>query len=81
MVKLVVIGVRRRWNPELPILGSMGTACSQGTWGDGNLEAEGAAVATASQSVNCGSWHPTPVLLPRKSHGWRSLEGCSPWGR
>jgi len=25
-------------------------------------------------------WHPTPVLLPRKSHGWRSLEGCSPWG-
>ena len=23
-------------------------------------------------------WHPTPVLLPRKSHGWRSLEGCSP---
>ena len=26
-------------------------------------------------------WQPTPVLLPRKSHGWRSLEGCSPWGR
>ena len=26
-------------------------------------------------------WHPTPVLLPRKSHGRRSLEGCSPWGR
>ena len=25
--------------------------------------------------------HPTPVLLPRKSHGWRSLVGCSPWGR
>ena len=25
-------------------------------------------------------WHPTPVLLPGKSHGWRSLEGCSPWG-
>ena len=24
-------------------------------------------------------WHPTPVLLPGKSHGWRSL-GCSPWG-
>ena len=23
---------------------------------------------------------PTPVLLPRKSHGWRSLVGCSPWG-
>ena len=26
-------------------------------------------------------WHPTLVLLPGKSHGWRSLEGCSPWGR
>ena len=26
-------------------------------------------------------WHPTPVLLPEKSHGWRSLVGCSPRGR
>ena len=26
-------------------------------------------------------WHPTPVLLPGKSHGRRRLEGCSPWGR
>ena len=26
-------------------------------------------------------WQPTPVLLPGKSHGWRSLMGCSPWGR
>ena len=26
-------------------------------------------------------WHPTPVLLPGKSHERRSLEGCSPWGR
>ena len=26
-------------------------------------------------------WHPTPVLLPGKSHGWRSLVGCSSWGR
>ena len=25
-------------------------------------------------------WHPTPVLLPGKSHGWRSLVSCSPWG-
>ena len=25
-------------------------------------------------------WHPTPVLLPEKSHGRRSLVGCSPWG-
>ena len=26
-------------------------------------------------------WHPTPELLPGKSYGWRSLVGCSPWGR
>ena len=26
-------------------------------------------------------WHPTPVLLPGKSHARRGLVGCSPWGR
>ena len=26
-------------------------------------------------------WHPTPVLLPGKSHGRWSLVCCSPWGR
>ena len=26
-------------------------------------------------------WHPTPVLLPGKSHGQRSLVDRSPWGR
>ena len=24
---------------------------------------------------------PTPVFLPGKSHGWKSLVGYSPWGR
>ena len=38
-------------------------------------------VQIISQSVRRRQWHPTPVLLPGKSHGWRSLEGCSPWGR
>ena len=37
-------------------------------------------------SVSLLSWPekamaPTPALLPGKSHGWRSLVGCSPWGR
>ena len=31
-------------------------------------------------TVRRRQWHPTPVLLPGKSHGWRSLVGCSPWG-
>ena len=26
------------------------------------------------------AWQPTPVLLPGKSHGQRSLAGYSPWG-
>ena len=26
-------------------------------------------------------WHPTAILLPGKSYGWRSLVGCSPWDR
>ena len=26
-------------------------------------------------------WQLTPVLWPGKSHGWRSLVSCSPWGR
>ena len=25
-------------------------------------------------------WQPTPVFLPGKSHGWRSMVGYSPWG-
>ena len=34
-----------------------------------------------SRLVMRRQWHPTPVLLPGKSHGQRSLVGCSPWGR
>ena len=26
-------------------------------------------------------WHPTPLLLPGKFHGWRSLVSYSPWDR
>ena len=32
-------------------------------------------------NVQRRQWQPTPVLLPGKSHGWRSLVGYSPWGR
>ena len=33
------------------------------------------------QHIRRRQWHPTAVLLPGKSYGWRSLVGCSPWGR
>ena len=32
------------------------------------------------QETRRRQWQPTPVLLPGKSHGQRSLVGCSPWG-
>ena len=32
------------------------------------------------KSIQRRQWQPTPVLLLGKSHGWRSLIGCSPWG-
>ena len=33
------------------------------------------------QHIRRRQWQATPVLLPRKFHGCRSLVGCSPWGR
>ena len=35
---------------------------------------------TCSKIFQRRQWQPTPVLLPGKSLGWRSLVGCSPWG-
>ena len=37
-------------------------------------------MAPYSSALRRRQWHPTPVLLPGKSHGWRSLVGCSPCG-
>ena len=37
--------------------------------------------AQDSPGIKQVQWHPTSVLLPGKSHGQRSLVGCSPRGR
>ena len=37
-------------------------------------------LASYSQLSRRRQWQPTPVLLPGKSHGRRSLVGCHPWG-
>ena len=34
----------------------------------------------SSISIWRKQWQPSPVLLPGKSHGQRSLVGCNPWG-
>ena len=36
-------------------------------------------IATHSSILWRRQWQPTPVLLPGKSHGWRSLVDYSPW--
>jgi len=38
-------------------------------------------IASSYTTLQRRQWHPTPVLLPGKSHGWKSLVGCSLWGR
>ena len=38
-------------------------------------------IATELDTTSEEAMAPTPVLLPGKSHGRRSLVGCSPWGR
>ena len=35
----------------------------------------------SKQKLRRRQWQPTPVFLPGKCHGWRSLVACSPWGR
>ena len=34
-----------------------------------------------NQDLQRRRWHPTPILLPGKPKGWRSLVGCSPRGQ
>ena len=46
--------------------------CFLPTWSQSSIQ---------QQKLQRRQWHPTPVLLPGKSHGQRSLGSCSPWGR
>ena len=52
-------------------LSSKESTCNAG--GTGSIPGSG-------RSPGEGNGWPTPVLLPGKSHGQRSLAGCSPWG-
>ena len=70
---------------EDPLDKGMGTQSSISTWRIPWTEKYGGLQSTESQKSwkqlnNKQQWHPTPVLLPGKFHGRRSLEGCSPWG-
>ena len=41
---------------------------------------DGGSFSGTRTKIRRRQWQPTPVLLPGKSHGWRSLVDCSPWG-
>ena len=50
-----------------------------------SLQSSDLVLSTSSQQCTSlnrrkRQWQPTPVLLPGKFHGQRSLVGCSPWG-
>ena len=64
---------------RIPGTGEFGGLPSMGSHRVGHDWSHLAAAAAATERRR--QWHPTPVLLPGKSHGWRSLVGCSPWGR
>ena len=61
------------WTEEPGGLQSMGSHRVGHDWSD-------LAAATAAAESWRRQWQLTPVLLPAKSHGWRSLAGSSPWG-
>ena len=50
---------------------SKASACNAGDLGS---------IPGLGRSPGEGKWQPTPVLLPRKFNGWRSLVGYSLWG-
>ena len=86
-------GARQREDTNvafLPLLPWAAAAKTRGNpmgnvvWGSGFRGPEGG----RREKSNCTpptlvrrQWQPTPVFLPGKSHGWRNLVGCSPWGR
>ena len=45
-----------------------------------SLEAHSQQLPCCAMLTRRRQWHSTPVLLPGKSHGRRSLAGCRPWG-
>ena len=71
---------------RIPGTGEPGGLPSMGSHRVGHDWSDLAAAAAAHQRNPLSTllywrrqWHPTPALLPGKSHGRRSLVGCSPW--
>ena len=72
------------WTEEPGRLQSMGLQRVGHDWSD---LAAAAATMWETRVLSLGGkipwrrkWQPTPVFLPGKFHGWKSLVGYSPWG-
>ena len=50
------------------------SACNAGATGDA------VSILGSERSPGGKQWQPTPIFLPRESHGQKNLLGCSPWG-
>ena len=68
-------GVEHRWTAPADLVSQIQNA------GNINPNFVFATVLCLLRTSRRRQWRPTPVLLPGKSYGWRSLVGCSPWGR
>ena len=66
------------WTEEPGGLQSMGSRTVGHAWSNGTTTIY---LNRYKDKYRRRQWHPTPVLLPGKSHGRRSLVGCSPWDR
>ena len=75
---LTLLYSKRITNKDLSYNTFNSTQCYVAAWLGGEFGGEWIHVLYMYQRRQ---WHPTPVLLPGKSHGRRRLVGCSPWGR
>ena len=62
--------------PDSPMVRTPGFHCQGPGFSPslGNLDCQ----KKTSEKGRRRQWHPTPVLLPGKSHGWKSMVGYSP---
>ena len=78
---LGLISFRRDWLDLLAVQGTLKSLLQHHSSKASILRRSALFIAQLSHPYWRRQWHPTPVLLPGKSHGRRSLAGCSPRGR
>jgi len=76
-----LISFRVDWLDLLVVQGTLRSLLQHHSSKASILQCSALFIAQLSHPYWRRQWHPTPVLLPGKSHGRRSLAGCSPRGR